>query len=205
MGFDRTITPESLIETKGLKMAAILAALYNAAVKMGHGTKDSGSDTITEAQAEEIITETRNSQGKSRKRMAMRQGKLYYGWDYLNGKRLKLDLTEAETSGVIAGQYDYGFGRGTAKRAIEILRATGDPCHPDIIALQATAASRAAIVSAPTKQSGTVTEGTLADALGLGIHDKHTCYKRDEKTGYEETCTHLYQDEGNAPCTTYNL
>ncbi|MBI3632490.1 MAG: hypothetical protein HY225_03515 [Candidatus Vogelbacteria bacterium] len=190
MGFDRTITPESLIDTKGLAVAAVLAALYNAAVKMGHGTKDLGPDTITESDAETLILEI------------WEKGYEYIGFDYLNGKRLKLDLTNAEESGIIAGQYDYGFGRGTAKRAIEILRSTGDPCHPDIIELQVRAAVQAAIVSAPLKESGKTTEGTFGDAIGLGSEHNESCY---DQFGQWIGCRHIGKNQAESSCTTYNL
>jgi len=146
---DRTITPESLIETRGLSRAAILATLYNAASKVGHGTKNPGPDTMTEEDAKACMASSP-----------------CYAFDYLNGKRLKIDLTDSAV-GIVAGQYDYGQGHGTAKRAIEILRSTGDPSHPDIAALQVVSKAAAEVASAPLRKSGTITYGPLEKALGV--------------------------------------
>ncbi|OGZ97591.1 MAG: hypothetical protein A3I44_02835 [Candidatus Sungbacteria bacterium RIFCSPLOWO2_02_FULL_51_17] len=175
---DRTITPESLIFTRGLSTAAILAALYNAASGMGHGEKGPGPDMITLMEAKKIIASLMGA---------------YIYFDYLGGKRLKLDLTDAKRDGIVAGQYDYGQGRGTAMRAIAILRATGDLCHPDIVALQEVSRAAANTASAPLQKSGTVTEGTLADALGM----------RDRSTEKEPDI--WYQLFREAPCDTIKL
>lgn len=176
--FDRTMKPESLIDTKGLRQAAIFAALYNAASKIGHGKKNPGPDTITEIEAQALLDE---QSGKCR------------AFDYLHGKRLKLDLTRAEADGIIANQYDYGQGHGTAATAIEILRRTGDPCHPDIIALQSRSAVQARIAEAPLPDSGTVSTGNLAEAMG--ITDWSTPGEPDLE----------YERLRRIPCVTINL
>lgn len=187
--FDRTITPESLIETKGLRRAAVLAALYNAASKVGHGEKNPGPATMTEAEAVAIL---RANEG-------------VYAFDYLNGKRLKIDLMDSEADGIVAGQYDYGQGHGTAKKAIEILRRTGNPCHPEIIGLQQKSKVAAIRVSTPLPSQprygfeptgqGTLPfiNDTLADALEL----------TDRSTPEEPDIS--FQELKKAPCITINL
>lgn len=174
---DRLTTPDPLLDTRGLRAAAILAALYNAASKTGLGENDPGPAAITEAEAMALL------------RTCFRCP----AFDYLYGKRLKLDLTEAEEGGIITAQYDYGQGRGTARAAIEILRRTGDPCHPDIIALQEKSRATSKVVSAPRPESGTTSEGNLADVLEL------TDRSDDENPDSQ------FDRLRNTPCITFNL
>lgn len=203
--FDGTITPESLIDTKGLRTAAIVAALYNAASKVDHGKKNPDPDTITEAEAEAVLT----AQG-------------YQSFDYLYGKRLKIDLKDAKNDGIVAGQYDYGQGRGTAKTAIEILRRTGDPCHSEIIELQhgSKIASMRASTPLPPRyrfnQSGQGSfpfQDNLAEALELSqpptdeeldeLREKYGCHS----TPYLHALSRqvVFNERKKAPCTTINL
>lgn len=193
MPFDRTITLDSLVHTAGIRTAAILAALYNAAVKIGHGEKDPGPDTITLDQASAIL----KAQPKGRNGRKLRY------FDYLYGKRLKLDLSEAYTSGIVAGQYDFYFGQGTAKKAIEILKTTGDPCHPDIIALHATAGAAVAarMGSTPRHEPGTITEGNLAEAMELTDPGP----RREDETDLEGFRRYIYERSKETPCTTIDL
>lgn len=196
--FDKTITLESLVETCGLSKAAILAALYNAASKTGHGKKDGCPKTITEAEAAELLKAC---------------GDKYQYFDYLNGKRLKIDLTDSEKDGIVAGQYDYGQGRGTAKVAIDILKATGDPCHPDITALRMRSVKAARIASMPLQDSGTTTEGNLAEALELSEPPSDDELKElHQKFGYHSPqCSEAqsrrfnFETHRGTPCTTINL
>lgn len=193
MGYDRTFTLESLIHTQGIKTAAILAALFNAAVKIGHGNKNPGPGMITQDQASAIL----KAQPKTRQSKKLRY------FDYLYGKRLKIDLSEAYTSGIVSGQYDFYYGRGTAKRAIEILRATGDPCHPDILALQQTSRLAAGfrIAGTPRQAPGTVTEGNLAEALELTDPGP----RREDETLDEESRRYTYERYRETPCATIDL
>lgn len=191
MPYDRTITLDSLIHTAGIRTAAILAALFNAAVKIGHGNNDPGPGMITLDQASAILkAQPKGHDGK----------KLRY-FDYLYGKRLKLDLSEAYTSGIIASQYDFYFGQGTAKRAIEILKATSDPCHPDIIALQTTSRAAATARIGTPRKSGTITEGNLADALELTDPGP----RQEDETDLESSKRYLYERCKKTPCTTIDL
>jgi hypothetical protein len=180
-------TLDPFIHTAGIRTAAIFAALFNAACKIGHGEKDSGPNTITLEEASAIL----KSQPKGR------NGKKLRYFDYLHGKRLKLDLSGAYIMGIVAAQYDFYYGQGMAKRTIKILRATGDPCHPEIIALQAM--SRVAVsvrVDIEPKQTGTITEGNLAGALDL------TDPGEDPES---ESRKHEYRRLQKIPCTTFNL
>lgn len=205
MPYDRTVNRDSLIHTAGIRTAAILAALYNAAIKIGHGEKNPGPDTITLDQASEIL----KAQPKGR------NGKKLRYFDYLNGKRLKIDLSGAYTSGIVAGQYDFYFGQGTAKRAIEILKATGNPCHPDILALQQTSRLTAEFRIAGTSRQmpGTITEGNLAEAMELSkpptdaeveeLREKHGVHSPQ----YQEAISlqFAYDTYRQSPCTTIDL
>ncbi|OGN00279.1 MAG: hypothetical protein A2650_04580 [Candidatus Yanofskybacteria bacterium RIFCSPHIGHO2_01_FULL_41_53] len=205
MPYDRTVTLESLIHTAGIRTAAILAALFNAAVKIGHGNKDSGPGMITQDQASAIL----KAQPKTR------EGKKLRYFDYLYGKRLKIDLSEAYTSGIVAGQYDFYYGRGTAKRAFEILKATGDPCHSDILALQQTSRLAAGFrISGTSRQGpGTVTEGNLAEAMELlepptdeeveRLREKYGVHSPEYQSAFSrQVGCNRYRE---TPCTTINL
>ncbi|MDF1497628.1 MAG: hypothetical protein P1P90_06295 [Patescibacteria group bacterium] len=175
-GYIMFCDPQALIETKGLKTEAILCALFNAASKVGLGNKNPGPSMITLEEAEEML---------------MSRSGFYL--EYEHGKRLKLDLTRAEESGINATQYDLYQGKGLARAAIDILRETGDPCHGKIIALQAISRENVERMTKPNPKAGQSEVTSFAEAMEL----------RDRGTADEPD--HEYQHYAAQTCTTLHL
>jgi hypothetical protein len=93
----------------GLDKAAVVAALYNA-------------DFLR--RPEPMTTE------EARRLLSDADGRLYF--NYLFGRALE---TSFATDEVRTDLYNRDNGEGVAEAVIGILRASGDPAHPDILAI----------------------------------------------------------------------
>ena len=121
------IDSTSSICTSGLRRAQILAAIMNATRKIRIGMTIPEVETITESEARLLIIEKIVKEGKPN---------LYFFFGWQSEKRLKVDLTDEASLAESLGDYNNGRSAHLAKLAIDILRMTYDPCHPDIIKLQ---------------------------------------------------------------------
>lgn len=111
----------------GQSRAAVLAALLNAKSKIRIGDTVPDPDVVDEDEArimiiKKIVTESDPHQ--------------YFFFDWLKEKRIKVDLTNESAFAASLREYHYDKDFSIFKLAIEILRATCNPCHPDIVALQ---------------------------------------------------------------------
>lgn len=96
----------SMVSTKGLTPAAVLAALYNASKPQGMGFLQYNPTPMSEQEAAGLLEKTR-----------------YF--DYLMGRVMKVSIPEA--GGDLEPRlYDRDNGDGAAHRAIEALRHTGE-------------------------------------------------------------------------------
>lgn len=93
-----------MIDTKGLKKADVLAALYNNSRVQGLGFLQAVPGKMSPQEAQEILD------------------KGYTYFDYLHGRVLKVDLKDDE--GFEEYLYDRDLGRGAAQRVIDEIRTT---------------------------------------------------------------------------------
>jgi hypothetical protein len=121
------IDSTSSICTSGLKRAQILAAIMNATSKIRIGKTVPEVEIISESEARLLIIEKIVKEGKP---------DLYFFFGWQGEKRLKVDLTDEASLAQSLGYYNNGKSAHLAKLAVDILRITYDPCHPDIIAHQ---------------------------------------------------------------------
>lgn len=90
-----------MVDTKGLKKPAVLAALYNASKPQGLGFLHFDPTPMTEKEAEKIL-----------------ENGTYF--DYLKGRIMKVDLSDDTCFEEFL--YDRDNGNGAAQRAINRLR-----------------------------------------------------------------------------------
>lgn len=90
-----------MVDTKGLKKPAVLAALYNASKPQGLGFLHFDPTPMTEREAEKIL-----------------ENGTYF--DYLKGRIMKVDLSDDTCFEEFL--YDRDNGNGAAQRAINRLR-----------------------------------------------------------------------------------
>lgn len=90
-----------MVDTKGLKKSAVLAALYNASKPQGFGFLHFDPAPMTEKEAEKIL-----------------KNGTYF--DYLKGRIMKVDLSDDTC--FEERLYDRDNGNGAAQRAINRLR-----------------------------------------------------------------------------------
>ena len=109
------------IDTSGLSSDAVVAALYNAAAPVDKGFIRYIAEPMSAEIAAAYICNA----------MAAGDG---LSFDYLLGRPLKIRLEDA---GFDDANYDHDQGEGTARTVIEILRSSGDPVAPAILALGA--------------------------------------------------------------------
>lgn len=90
-----------MVDTKGLRKSAVLAALYNASKPQGLGFLHFDPTPMTEEEAEDILK---------------------YGadFDYLKGRVMKVNL--GDDAGFDERLYDRDNGTGAAQRAIDRAR-----------------------------------------------------------------------------------
>lgn len=91
-----------MIDTRDLKKAAVLAALYNASKPQGLGFLQFDPAPMTEKEAEEVL-------------------KCGTYFDYLKGRIMKVDLKNDD--GFDERLYDRDNGLGAAQRAINRIRS----------------------------------------------------------------------------------
>jgi hypothetical protein len=121
------IDSTSSICISGLKRAQILAAIMNATSSIRIGKTTPKIEVITESEARLLIIRKIVNEGKPN---------LYFFFGWQGEKRLKVDLTDEASLAESLRDYNNGRSAHLAKLAIDILRMTYDPCHPDIIKLQ---------------------------------------------------------------------
>lgn len=90
-----------MVDTKGLRKSAVLAALYNASKPQGLGFFHFDPAPMTEGEAEELL-------------------KTSTYFDYLKGRVMKVDLSNDD--GFEEWLYDRDNGNGAAQRTINQLR-----------------------------------------------------------------------------------
>ena len=139
-----------LIDVKGLKPGAVLAALYNRAVPARMGFLAFDPKPMTAEEGEALLAE----QAKYRS--------AYF--DYVNGRRMKVEIKGDE---IDVERYEQNSGLGAATEAIEHLRATGEVTgKPDKKAL--TIAINEARVSMATKTETKIEPGKVPTVV-LGL------------------------------------
>lgn len=164
MGWDPTFTGmEQFVDTKGLQIEDVFAALYNAGVPFGLGAGNCHQPVITAEEAAALLCSPEGGFGFI---------------DWIAGKRMHIDFSTV-SSALNCCQYEFYYGQDTAKRAIEILRETGDLCHSDIVALQQIAATTVATRTTRRIPAGTETETSLFEALELSKPIETGDYYRD--------------------------
>lgn len=146
------VNPASLVDTKALNKAEVLAVLFNTASKIGHGQKDPGPNMISIEEAQDLLDATRRIKH----------------FDYLHGKRMKINLDDLDHGVLDAIQYDLYYGVGTAAMAIHIYWETCDLFDPRLQQLQQDASQYAYDMCNPPGHSpGAVRETTMAQAMNL--------------------------------------
>lgn len=91
-----------MVNTKGLRKSAVLAALYNASKPQGLGFLHFDPAPMTEEESEELL-----------------QTSTYF--DYIKGRIMKVDLSNDD--GFEEWLYDRDNGNGAAQRVINQLRS----------------------------------------------------------------------------------
>ena len=115
MTASRQALTEGLVSIEGLDKGAVLAALYNAARAQGMGFFQYTPKPMTAAEARVIL-----------------EGQTVF--DYLNGRVLKVDLSEERTKGAFDPRlYDRDNGPGAAAAAIQALIETHSEQAPEIL------------------------------------------------------------------------
>ena len=106
-----------MVNTKGLKQGAVLAALYNNSKPFGMGFLHADSELMTEQEAEELLGDTGRTDDVGFKVSC------HTYFDYLKGRVMKVDLSNpAEFDERL---YDRDNGPGAAQKVIQALRAEG--------------------------------------------------------------------------------
>lgn len=90
-----------MVDTKGLKKSAVLAALYNDSKPQGLGFSHFDPAPMTEEEAEDLLKTSTH-------------------FDYLKGRVMKVDLSNDDS--FEEWLYDRDNGNGAAQRAINKLR-----------------------------------------------------------------------------------
>lgn len=90
-----------MVDTKGLKKSAVLAALYNDSKPQGLGVLHFNPAPMTEEEAEDLLKTSTH-------------------FDYLKGRVMKVDLSNDDS--FEEWLYDRDNGNGAAQRAINKLR-----------------------------------------------------------------------------------
>lgn len=99
----------TMVSTKGLNKADVVAALYNAARPQGLGFMQYDPKPMTREEAEELL-----------KHESIPDGRVSIYFDYLKGRVLKVDLSSDDEFN--PAMYDRGNGPCTAELVIEHLR-----------------------------------------------------------------------------------
>jgi len=107
------------VDIKGLSKAAVLAALFNASKQQGMGILHGrGAYKMTPDDAEKYLTGGDAIARAIPEMDAIRRGKRLY-FDYLEGRVLKVDITDDEFE---SAMYDRDIGVGAAQAAIDGIR-----------------------------------------------------------------------------------
>jgi hypothetical protein len=144
-----------VVDISGLDKTAVLAALYNAAKPQGMGFLHYKPEPMTVEEAEKCFV--------------MYGARERHYFDYVFGRVLKVDLT---TEKVRTDLYNRDNGEGAAERVIGILRASGTPAHPDILAIHK--AGKAASIKAVERSMNapaTVQREGAAVVVTITAHD----------------------------------
>lgn len=101
-----------MINTKGIKPTAVLAALYNASKPLGRGYIHYNPLPLAENEAKQLMTTKTPTDD-----VGFRRTSLYF--DYLKGRVMKVDLSNPDEFD--ERLYDRDNGQGAAQRAIDSL------------------------------------------------------------------------------------
>ena len=113
----------------GLNKAAVLAALYNAASPRGKGfLQHENNEPMTEEEAVEYLFEGDDNNRMFGDSVNEIGGQNRFRFDYLKGRPLKVDISGNHVDTTF---YNRDNGAGTAERALEWLRRTGQVTPPE--------------------------------------------------------------------------
>jgi len=132
------VTGPVWVSTGGLERDAVLAALYNAATPRGLGFTHYDPLPMGSATAHRVIHERGNDLHHQIHKLRPEifpapRPRLTLAFDYVYGRPLKVNLTDADR--LNAEGYDRIHGEGRAQLVMDILRSSGDPADPRIMEL----------------------------------------------------------------------
>ncbi|WP_460607371.1 hypothetical protein [Hymenobacter terrigena] len=105
-------TPRRHVNTSGMNEVAVFTALFNAAKPQGMGFVHDEPRDITENEGAELMQQYLDSGF---------DGEPRYQFDYVEGRRMKISVSDLHEGYIDVTNYDEGNGEGTAQRAIERL------------------------------------------------------------------------------------